>query len=146
MASTGDLTPPTATTAFRKPVSTGIDATNMIRIGVVILIAVVWEALSRSGLLFRDVVPSLLAIGTSMWKLLLNPAFYTNLQVTAWEIFTSLAIGSALGIFVGIVIGANRFLSLAYEPYVYYLAPTPRIIFPTTRLTSGRSPLNIAPI
>jgi ABC-type nitrate/sulfonate/bicarbonate transport system permease component len=55
--------------------------------------------------------------------------FYANLQVTAWEIFASLAIGSGLGITVGIILGANRFLGAAYEPYVYYIAPTPRIIF-----------------
>jgi ABC-type nitrate/sulfonate/bicarbonate transport system permease component len=101
----------------------------MIRIGVVVLIALLWEATARSGLLFRDVVPPLTAIAAAIWKLLANPDFYANLQVTAWEIFSSLAVGSALGIFVGILLGANQFLSRAYEPYVYYLAPTPRIIF-----------------
>ena len=130
MASTGDLTPnPTATNAFSSSKRIGVDPVNLIRIGLVLFIAIVWESLSRSGLLFRDVVPSLIAIGASIWKLLANPAFYANLQVTAWEIFLSLAIGSVLGIIVGILLGANRFLALAYEPYVYYLAPTPRIIF-----------------
>ena len=30
---------------------------------------------------------------------------------------------------VGILLGANRFLSKAFEPYLYYLGPTPKIIF-----------------
>jgi ABC-type nitrate/sulfonate/bicarbonate transport system permease component len=128
MASSGDLNP-TATNAFRKPAASGIDPANWIRLGFVLTIVIAWEALSRSGLLFRDVVPSIVAISASIWKLLINPAFYANLQVTAWEIFLSLVIGSALGVFTGIVLGANRFLANAYEPYVYYLAPTPRIIF-----------------
>ena len=102
---------------------------NAIRIGVLLGAALLWEGVSRSGWLFRDVVPSLGAIGVSIIKLLGNPAFWGNLQVTAWEVFASLAIGGALGIIVGIVLGANRFLAAAYEPYVYYLAPTPRIIF-----------------
>ena len=36
---------------------------------------------ARSGLLFRDVVPSLVAIGTALGRLLANPDFYGNLGV-----------------------------------------------------------------
>ena len=135
MAATGqvkratDVKNPTATMGWAYSRRSSMRSTNAIRIGIVLALAICWEALSRSGLLFRDVVPSLVAIFASVWKLLMMPAFYANLQVTAWEIFASLAIGSACGILVGIVLGSNRFLAQAYEPYVYYLAPTPRIIF-----------------
>ena len=130
MAATEQLkSRPTASRGWTPGTRVSARDTNLIRVGVVLGAALLWEAVSRSGLLFRDVVPSLLAIGASIWKLLLNPAFYANLQVTAWEVFASLAIGGAAGVFVGILLGANRFLAAAYEPYVYYLAPTPRIIF-----------------
>jgi ABC-type nitrate/sulfonate/bicarbonate transport system permease component len=33
------------------------------------------------------------------------------------------------GLLVGLVLGANRVLARAYEPFVYYLGPTPKIIF-----------------
>ena len=120
---------PTATTTWgaRGPVS-GRSA-HLIRIAVVLGAAILWEAVSRSGLLFRDVVPSLVAIVIAGGRLLADPQFYANLRVTAWEVVASLAIGTACGVFVGILLGANRFLGRAYEPYVYYLAPTPRIIF-----------------
>jgi ABC-type nitrate/sulfonate/bicarbonate transport system permease component len=129
MAATGQVKNPTATMGFAARRASDARSTNLIRIGLLLAIAGSWEALARSGLLFRDVVPSLFSISAAMWKLLGNPAFYANLQVTAWEIFASLAIGSGLGIAVGIILGANRFLGAAFEPYVYYLAPTPRIIF-----------------
>ena len=129
MAATGQVTNTTATMGFAKKGASETRSTNLIRIALIVVIAGGWEALARSGLLFRDVVPSILSIWAAMWKLLSNPAFYSNLQVTAWEIFASLAIGSGLGIAVGIILGANRFLGAAFEPYVYYLAPTPRIIF-----------------
>jgi len=29
----------------------------------------------------------------------------------------------------GLVIGANKFIARAFEPYLYYLGPTPKIIF-----------------
>ncbi len=127
MAASGEIR--TATMGFRAKPNSMARQTNIIRIAIVLIIAVSWEALSRSGLVFKDVVPSLFSIGAAIGKLLTLPAFYANLQVTAWEIFLSLAIGSSLGIFVGILLGSNRFMSFAYEHYVYYLAPTPRIIF-----------------
>ena len=46
-------------------------------------ILVAWEALARSGLLFRDVVPSLLAIGRRSVELLADTDYYWHLGVTA---------------------------------------------------------------
>jgi ABC-type nitrate/sulfonate/bicarbonate transport system permease component len=99
------------------------------RIAIVAAFLLAWELLARSGLLFRDVVPSLGAIGAAVAKLLAMPDFYANLGVTAFEVAVALAIGAVAGIAVGIVLGGSRFLSRAYEPFVYYLGPTPKIIF-----------------
>ena len=33
------------------------------------------------------------------------------------------------GLVAGIVIGGNKFIASAFEPYLYYLGPTPKIIF-----------------
>ncbi len=38
-------------------------------------------------------------------------------------------IGGLSGLAVGILLGANRSLSKAFESYLYYLGPTPKIIF-----------------
>jgi ABC-type nitrate/sulfonate/bicarbonate transport system permease component len=64
-----------------------------------------------------------------MGALLTDRNYYFNLGVTAAEILTALAIGGSAGLVVGLVLGANRFLSRAFEPYLYYLGPTPKIIF-----------------
>jgi ABC-type nitrate/sulfonate/bicarbonate transport system permease component len=88
-----------------------------------------WQGLALSGWLFRDVVPPLGAIGRAIVALLGNADFHANLMVTLAEIGAALAIGGASGVLVGLVLGANRFLSRAFEPFVYYLGPTPKIIF-----------------
>src|SRR5215813_11544333 len=78
-----------------------------------------WEALARSGLLFEGVVPKLWVIGQGLADLLAAPAFYANLQVTAGEVATALAIGGAAGLLAGLVLGASRYLGRAFEPGLY---------------------------
>jgi ABC-type nitrate/sulfonate/bicarbonate transport system permease component len=101
----------------------------LLRIAIVAVALAAWEALAMSGLLFRDVVPSLQAIGTALVALLSAPDFFANLGVTAMEIAVAVAIGGVLGLAVGIALGANRFLSNAFESLLLYLGPTPKIIF-----------------
>ncbi len=112
-----------------------------LRLLVALVILGGWEAMSRSGLFYGEVVPSLLKIGASLAKLLVDPIFYRNLQVTTLETMMALAIGAGAGITTGIVLGANRFMMRAFEPYVYYLSPTPRIIlFPVMIMWFGVGP------
>ncbi len=113
-------------------------STLAIRAGLLAGLAVAWEALSWSGLLIREVTPPLEAIAAAIVKLLSTGTFYGNAGVSVVEVLASLAIGSALGVATGIVLGASPFLSRAYEPFIYYLAPTPRIIlFPVTIMWFG---------
>ncbi|MEP6942226.1 MAG: ABC transporter permease [Betaproteobacteria bacterium] len=101
----------------------------MVRLAIIATVLAVWEAVSASGLVFRDVVPSLLLIARSIAALLTAADFYRNLAVTLGEIGAGLLIGGFSGLAVGIWLGANRFASAAYESLVYYLGPTPKIIF-----------------
>ena len=104
-------------------------AIGRLRLAIVLVVLALWEAVSASGLLFRDVVPSLLKVVAAMGNLLMNPEFYGNLGVTAGEIGLALLIGGCAGLAVGILLGANRFLSHAFEALLLYLGPTPKIIF-----------------
>ncbi len=101
----------------------------LVRVAILAAILIGWEALAASGLLFRDVVPSLTAIGAAVARLLTRPDFYGNLGVTAAEVGIAMLIGGLGGLATGILLGANRFLSRAYESLIYYLGPTPKIIF-----------------
>ncbi len=98
--------------------------------GVIVLaVLLVWQLLAVSGLFYRDVVPSLQKIGAAMVKLLSGDAFYWNLWFTFDEIAIGLVLGGLAGVVAGLVIGGNRFIAKAFEPYLYYLGPTPKIIF-----------------
>jgi len=105
------------------------DPVILLRVAIVVVLLGGWELLSRSGLLYRDVVPSLGAIGGALLALLSSGEFYFHLGVTAGEIALALLIGGTLGLIVGVVLGGSRFLAAAFESYLYYLGPTPKIIF-----------------
>ena len=100
-----------------------------VRVAIVLAVLAAWQALAMSGLLFRDVVPPLEAIGKAVVALLGRADFYSNLGVTAMEIAVSVVIGGLAGLAVGIALGANRFLSNAFEALLLYLGPTPKIVF-----------------
>jgi ABC-type nitrate/sulfonate/bicarbonate transport system permease component len=122
MAETGRLRQAAAPAARLSPVT-------LLRAAIILGALAVWEFLSHSGLLYRDVVPSLTAIARALAALLTSPNYYFNLGVTAAEIGAALLIGGLSGLVVGIMLGANPFLSKAFESYIYYLGPTPKIIF-----------------
>jgi NitT/TauT family transport system permease protein len=100
-----------------------------IRVGIIVLLVVAWELASASGLFYRDVVPSLVAVGRALVAVVANPEFYRHLGITLLEVASALAIGGALGLVVGFALGGSRFLAQAFEHYLYYLGPTPKIIF-----------------
>ena len=124
---------------------------TMLRIVIIVTMLGAWEALAASGLLYRDVVPSLMAIGKALFNLLTTPdmsapinldlyffrieqsvpvpQIYWHLYVTFYEIAVGMAVGGLGGLVVGIALGGSRLLRRAYEPMLYYLGPCPKIIF-----------------
>jgi NitT/TauT family transport system permease protein len=122
MAATLKLSPTAVAVSIAAPVF-------VVRVAILVGLLVLWELMAASGWFYRDVVPSLLAIGRALEIVLLNPQFYWHLGVTVGEVGGALAIGGASGVLVGLVLGGSRFLGRAYEPYLYYLGPTPKIVF-----------------
>ena len=141
MAETGRLTAPAPAGGWAAlPLSRRV---LLLRIFIIAGLVVVWEAVAASGLLFQDVVPSLVTVVRSLVNILtvadykanifgtdvMIPEFFRHLWVTAYEVITAMLIGGLAGLTVGLALGANPFLSSAFERFLYYLGPTPKIIF-----------------
>jgi ABC-type nitrate/sulfonate/bicarbonate transport system permease component len=109
-----------------------------LRIAIILTVLILWELIAASGLLYRDVVPSFVRIVAALGELVGHLPFWLNLGVTAWEVFTALFIGGAAGLAAGITLGAVPILAAAFERYLIYLAPTPKIIlFPVLIMAFG---------
>jgi NitT/TauT family transport system permease protein len=122
MAEAGQLT-------AAAPRRRGLQPVTRLRIGIVVAVLATWQLVAASGLLYRDVVPSLAAIAVALVTTLSDPSFYFHLATTGYEIGIALLIGGVSGVAVGIALGASKLLARAYEAYLYYLGPTPKIIF-----------------
>jgi ABC-type nitrate/sulfonate/bicarbonate transport system permease component len=122
MAASGDV-------IRARPPVTFLNEVTVLRIAISVTVQAAWELLAYSGWLYRDVVPPLEQIAVALYDLLSGSDYYFNLGVTAAEIGVALVIGGLSGVVVGLVLGGNRFLSKAFEQYLYYLGPTPKIIF-----------------
>ena len=88
-----------------------------------------WEALSRSGLLYDGVVPSSLDVFAAIGRHLIDPGFWDHAGRTAYEVVTGFAIGTCVGVALGLLLGLRRFLAAVVEPFINYLAATPKIVF-----------------
>ena len=92
-----------------RPLAPWAHPVMLVRVAIILAVLVIWEGLAFSGLLYPD--------------------YYWNLWVTGYEIGIALLLGGISGLVVGLALGANKLLSRAFEAYLYYLGPTPKIIF-----------------
>lgn len=102
---------------------------NRVRLVTVVVALVVWEALSWSGLFYRDVIPSTVAIARAIYAELVSAAFYHHLSVTFAEVAVGYVFGSLFGISAGILLGTHPFLRAAASPYINAIGSTPKVIF-----------------
>jgi ABC-type nitrate/sulfonate/bicarbonate transport system permease component len=129
------------TARAQRPAVPLVRPVTLLRIALIVGLLAIWQAVASSGLLYRDVVPSLLAIGRALIDTVSNAAFYFNLYTTGYEIALAMLIGGVSGLIVGLLLGGSPLLSKSYEVYLYYLGPCPKIIFfPLMMLWFGIGP------
>ena len=100
-----------------------------VRALTVLVVLIVWEAMARSGLFYKDVIPVFSSIASAIVFELADPEFYTHLWVTFMEVGVGFVAGSLVGIGAGIALGTSPYMRSACEPYLNALGSTPKIIF-----------------
>lgn len=114
--------------ARRKPARDFWTVGRMRVAGVLVLLGL-WEAAGSSGLFFAGVLPSSVSIVRALVELLMSASFWGHFAVTGAEVLVAFVLGGSAGVIAGLILGANKYAGAVFEPFIHYLAPTPKIVF-----------------
>ncbi|GIP35256.1 ABC transporter permease [Paenibacillus sp. J2TS4] len=95
-------------------------------IGVVGLL-VLWEIICQLGLVSPVALPAPSAIVMAGWELLSSGDLHKNLLASLYRIGMGYAIGSIVGITVGLLLGFSKWADAIVSPIVYSIYPIPKI-------------------
>lgn len=90
-------------------------------------ILIIWETISRTGVISESYLPAPTSILSVGWKMLISGEIHENVLASLYRIAIGYAIGGALGIIVGILLGFSRWLDAMLMPVVYSIYPIPKI-------------------
>lgn len=91
------------------------------------IIIVLWEAISRSGLISPLYLPAPTAIIASAYEMTLSGELISNLKASLTRVLVGFSIGSISGIILGLFLGVSRIADASVSPLVYALYPIPKI-------------------
>lgn len=100
-----------------------------IKVLTIVAVLCLWELLSRSGIFYAGVLPSLWEVGKATFKELVDSGFYRDLGITMLESSVGFVAGSIIAIAIAIGLGLSRYARRMIEPYITAIGGTPKIIF-----------------
>ncbi|HEX7125546.1 MAG TPA: ABC transporter permease [Thermodesulfobacteriota bacterium] len=93
----------------------------------IVLAALAWEALARSGVFPRALAPDLRAVGGALWQMALDGTLAMHIGWTLARILVGLAIAASIGIPLGLLMGRFRPVERFVAPIVNVLMPIPSL-------------------
>lgn len=95
------------------------------QLAILVALLCFWEFAVAEATLPYFSRPSLVA--ARLFDLLSHPDIYRHMYVTLIEIAAGYALGAAVGLLLGFVLGRSQFLSAALQPYIMGLYSIPKI-------------------
>lgn len=96
---------------------------------VLLLALLVWEMISRAGLINPATLPSASKVSSVLGELLQRPAVWQAIGVTAWEVLIAFLIAVPAGIAIGVFLAEDRYWGEVFKPFFYFLFSIPKSIF-----------------
>lgn len=78
---------------------------------VPILLVIIWQVASKSGLLESRVLPAPSAVVSAFWTLLVSGELWQHVKVSAGRALLGLLVGGGLGLFLGLLNGSSKIAS-----------------------------------
>ncbi|MCC7274049.1 MAG: ABC transporter permease subunit, partial [Alphaproteobacteria bacterium] len=103
-----------------------------------LILALAWEGMSRSGLISNYALPPLSRVLAAWWGLLHDPDSYGHAAVSLWRGATGLAAAAVLGVTLGTLMAWFRPVNALVGPIVQMFYPMPKsALIPLTILWFG---------
>jgi len=99
------------------------------RVGVIVVVLVVWEVLARIGVVDPGFASQPSSILVSAGELIVDPRALVAIGETLAAFAAAFTIGTAIGIVLGMAFGLNRLLRDAYFPIIMLLMVVPKSVF-----------------
>ena len=111
-----------------------------------IVLGVIWEALSRSGLVSSRLMPSVVLIGQAFYAELLSGELAFHASASLFRALTGFGLAVVVGVILGALMARNRWIDELFEPMFSLGYPVPKIaLYPVFIFALGfGSPSKIA--
>lgn len=111
-----------------------------------IVLGVLWEALSRSGLVSSRLMPSVVLIGQAFYEELLSGELGFHASSSLFRALTGFGLAVVVGVILGALMARNRWVDALFEPMFSLGYPVPKIaLYPVFIFALGfGSPSKIA--
>ena len=103
--------------------------TSLARIAVVAAVFVLWEALSRGGMVNPRLLPAASDTLRTLFELLGRASIRNDLSVTAGEVLAAFALAVPFGCLAGFLIAENRYVADVLKPLLFFAFSIPKSIF-----------------
>ena len=101
---------------------------------------VLWEAVSRAGLISTNDLPSMTTTMQELWSMMQTATFWKDFAYTVRGWALGLLIATVLAVPIGIVLGSSELAGRAFRVPIEFLRPIPSaVLIPLLFLTLGTS-------
>lgn len=96
-------------------------------ISPIIIVIAVWEIISRTGFVNLVLFPPPSKVAVAFWGMVAAGTLLSDLGDSLWRLLAGLFIGSAIGVFFGLLTGRVRSFAAAISPIIQILRPLPPV-------------------
>ena len=94
-----------------------------------VLFFLVWGVATLGGFVNRTFLADPLSMVGSGWTLLVVHGFYADIGVTIWRVFGGFALAAAIGVPLGMLMGAYKPVEAFFEPFISFARYLPASAF-----------------
>jgi ABC-type nitrate/sulfonate/bicarbonate transport system permease component len=102
---------------------------GLARVSSILVLALAWELLARSGMFTPFMLPTLSAVLERIWHDLVSGDLLLNIGVTLYRALAGFLIAAVAGIVLGLAISRNALVNWFFDPIVSVGFPMPKIAF-----------------